>query len=110
MIHPLSLKMQNVPFLNTTRKGCAHEYPCSSKVDSEQQPTKQFFAKTGNVLAALYFSPYPVLYFFIFQYVPMLGIQLAFKKYSIKGGIWGSPGLVSQISAGFWALINSCVY
>ncbi len=32
-----------------------------------------------------------VLYFIIFRYIPMYGIQLAFKDYSVTKGIWGSP-------------------
>lgn len=32
----------------------------------------------------------PVAYILIFAYYPMLGIQIAFKKYSAVGGIWGS--------------------
>ena len=32
-----------------------------------------------------------MLYFIIFKYVPMYGILLAFKKYRISKGIWGSP-------------------
>ena len=32
----------------------------------------------------------PVAYILIFSYYPMLGIQIAFKKYTIRGGIWGS--------------------
>lgn len=32
----------------------------------------------------------PVVYIIIFAYVPMLGIQIAFKKYTVAGGIWGS--------------------
>lgn len=32
----------------------------------------------------------PVVYIIIFNYVPMLGVQIAFKKYSATGGIWGS--------------------
>ena len=33
----------------------------------------------------------PVVYFIIFQYWPMFGLQIAFKKFSITKGIWGSP-------------------
>lgn len=33
----------------------------------------------------------PVLYVILFRYIPMLGIQLAFRKYTITGGIWESP-------------------
>lgn len=32
----------------------------------------------------------PVVWLIIFRYVPMAGVQLAFRKYSISGGIWGS--------------------
>lgn len=33
----------------------------------------------------------PVIYIIIFAYYPMLGVQIAFKKYKLKLGIWGSP-------------------
>ena len=33
----------------------------------------------------------PVIYAFIFAYIPMGGIVLAFKNYSIRKGIFGSP-------------------
>lgn len=33
----------------------------------------------------------PVVYLLVFHYYPMLGVQVAFKKYSAKLGIWGSP-------------------
>ena len=33
----------------------------------------------------------PVIYLLIFNYYPMTGIQLAFKKFSARLGIWGSP-------------------
>lgn len=32
----------------------------------------------------------PLVYILIFNYYPMLGTQIAFKKYSPKAGIWGS--------------------
>lgn len=33
----------------------------------------------------------PVAYIIIFNYVPMLGVQIAFRKFTITGGIWNSP-------------------
>lgn len=33
----------------------------------------------------------PLIYVIIFNYVPMFGIQLAFKNYNARLGIWGSP-------------------
>ena len=41
---------------------------------------------------ALYFFLLPtVVYFIIFNYIPMYGIQIAFKNFSASDGIWGSP-------------------
>lgn len=33
----------------------------------------------------------PVVYLIIFSYIPMAGVQIAFRKYKITGGIWNSP-------------------
>ena len=33
----------------------------------------------------------PIIYILIFSYYPMAGIQIAFKKYDLLKGIWGSP-------------------
>ena len=32
----------------------------------------------------------PIVYYLVFRYYPMFGIQLAFKKYDVGLGIWGS--------------------
>ena len=40
----------------------------------------------------LYLMTVPALIFFlIFSYIPMAGVQIAFRKYNIRGGIWHSP-------------------
>jgi len=33
----------------------------------------------------------PTVYIIIFNYIPMTGLQLAFRKYTPANGIWGSP-------------------
>lgn len=33
----------------------------------------------------------PIAYILIFHYYPMLGLQIAFKKFNFRGGVWGSP-------------------
>ncbi|MCL2478886.1 MAG: ABC transporter permease subunit [Treponema sp.] len=33
----------------------------------------------------------PVVYIIIFAYIPMVGAQIAFRHYSARAGIWGSP-------------------
>ncbi len=33
----------------------------------------------------------PLIYVIIFNYIPMFGVQLAFKTYNARLGIWGSP-------------------
>ncbi len=33
----------------------------------------------------------PVLWYILFAYYPMAGLQLAFKTYKVRDGIWGSP-------------------
>ena len=39
----------------------------------------------------LYLMAFPgVLYLFINNYIPMAGITVAFKKYNVRKGIWGS--------------------
>ena len=36
------------------------------------------------------FMALPLVYLIIFKYIPMVGVQIAFKKFTIAGGIWNS--------------------
>lgn len=55
---------------------------------------KNFFLRLGADMKKnyiLYFMILPaVAYYVIFSYVPMYGVQLAFKNFNIRRGIWGS--------------------
>jgi putative aldouronate transport system permease protein len=33
----------------------------------------------------------PMLYIIIFKYLPLFGLQIAFRDFNVVGGIWGSP-------------------
>lgn len=57
----------------------------------------------------------PVLYLLIFKYVPMVGVQIAFKDYNIIKGIWDSPWVGLKYfemffeSPNFWLLIKNTI-
>ena len=51
-------------------------------------PFKKVIKKHWMLLLMLAF---PVIYVFIFSYIPMSGIIMAFKNYNYKGGIYFSP-------------------
>ncbi|HHU08302.1 MAG TPA: sugar ABC transporter permease [Clostridiaceae bacterium] len=46
--------------------------------------------KYGPWMPLYSFLIIPVVYVIVFRYIPMLGAQLAFRRYSILGGIWNS--------------------
>lgn len=52
---------------------------------------KQFFRDTWKHRAYLVMALPAVLILFFFNYVPMAGLVLAFKKFDYTKGIWGSP-------------------
>ncbi len=52
---------------------------------------KQFFRDTWKHRAYLVMALPAVLVLFFFNYVPMAGLVLAFKKFDYTKGIWGSP-------------------
>ena len=51
----------------------------------------KFKKKYGPYWQLYVFLILPVAYILIFQYWPMFGLQIAFKKFSITKGIWDSP-------------------
>lgn len=62
----------------------------------EKKPKKRRVLRYVLRFWPLYVMLLPlVVYLLIFNYYPMLGIQLAFKKWIIKKGIWGSPWAVN---------------
>ena len=38
----------------------------------------------------LVFMALPITYLILFKYMPMIGVQIAFRKFTITGGIWNS--------------------
>jgi putative aldouronate transport system permease protein len=47
--------------------------------------------KYGRYWQLYVFLFLPLVYIVVFAYVPMLGTQIAFRKFNYLGGIWGSP-------------------
>lgn len=58
----------------------------------------------------------PIAYFILFKYVPILGVQIAFKDLSPKQGIWGSPWVGFKHfeeffrHPNFWMLIKNTLF
>ncbi len=52
----------------------------------------------------------PVIYIIVFHYIPMFGVQLAFKDYKAKLGIWGSSWVGLQHFAEFLDNPNFLAY
>ncbi|OZB98963.1 sugar ABC transporter permease [Paenibacillus sp. XY044] len=52
----------------------------------------------------------PFLYLIVFKYVPMAGIVIAFKDYSVIKGIWGSPWVGFKYFEQFFASPNFWLY
>jgi len=55
----------------------------------------------------------PVAYIIIFRYIPMYGVQIAFRQFSFQKGIWGSPWVGLEqfrkyfTSPVFWQLLRN---
>ena len=67
------------------------QYQSSVLVEGRQQSFKQKFVRAMRRDWQLYLLCVPALLFiFVFSYGPMYGLQIAFKDFSAKQGIWGS--------------------
>lgn len=51
---------------------------------------KSLWKRMYNARQLYFLLAIPLIYLFVFKYYPMLGLQIAFKDYSITEGIWGS--------------------
>lgn len=57
----------------------------------------------------------PVLYLIIFKYIPMVGVQIAFRDFNVVQGIWGSHWVGLKYfeqffnSPNFWLLIKNTI-
>ncbi len=61
-------------------------------VASSHKPRRMTWRKAISRYWQMYLLLIPVIiYFILFAYKPMLGIQIAFKNYKLRAGIWNSP-------------------
>lgn len=59
-------------------------------ISTRRKHTRKLWANIKRDRYLLLLVAIPVLYFIVFHYIPMYGIQIAFKRYSPGLGIWGS--------------------
>ncbi len=52
---------------------------------------QNFKKKLGRYWQLYVFLLFPLIYTIVFNYIPMTGVILAFKKFDFNKGIWGSP-------------------
>lgn len=58
---------------------------------STQSKTSRAFKRAKRNWQLYVIVALPVIWLLIFKYGPMYGVQLAFKNFQIRDGIWGSP-------------------
>ncbi len=57
------------------------------------RPRRSLARKLRDQWLLILMSLLPIAMIILFKYVPIAGVTLAFKKYSAKKGVWGSPWL-----------------
>jgi len=76
----------------SNREGGEKTMATKVKKGAQFVPKKRGFLQTMKVDWPLYVFCLPgVVLTFIFSYIPMYGVQIAFRNYNGKQGIWGSP-------------------
>lgn len=66
----------------------SHEFESSSGGKKGKNKTVKRILSNWQVYLFLLL---PLIYILVYNYYPMLGLQIAFKDFNIKEGIWGSP-------------------
>lgn len=64
-----------------------------AKAKKNKEKFRIYFSKYWLLYAMLFPT---VVYLLIFNYYPMLGLQLAFKDWKMKEGLWGSPWATNE--------------
>jgi putative aldouronate transport system permease protein len=68
------------------------EHPVESGVmNAVSVPSRGFFRRVRKHWQLYLIILLPLAYLIIFKYVPMYGVQIAFKNYRVSKGMWGSP-------------------
>lgn len=67
--------------------------PRSLPGSRRRTPFQKFLGLIWRQRALILLSLIPVALVIIFQYIPMYGVLIAFKKYKASKGVWGSPWL-----------------
>lgn len=65
----------------------------TSKNAAAMIPKKSFWTRVRRQKGLLLMALIPVVFIFIFQYVPIYGVLIAFKNYKASKGVWGSEWL-----------------
>ena len=85
------------------------------KLEKSRQKRKQIISKLNRNKGLYLFLAPAIIYFIVFCYLPMYGVQIAFKYYSPRLGIWGSEWTGMENlnrffnSYYFWRLIRNTV-
>lgn len=65
-------------------------FPTEERTNRADRYAK-YFCRMKRCGVLYLFLLLPVVWVIIFNYIPMTGVQIAFRKFSFVGGIWGSP-------------------